>query len=136
AIFNSCDGLGLALALERLHISVVLVMREPVPNRVAQAFFNYFLETFVQNRSPLYLSVRQARRKLQGLEDEFPGASWLPVICQNPAVEPFRWNPFQERRYRSLVPLDHNSTHLRRQRRELGISGLISLVVVSLLIGI
>ncbi|HEY9658285.1 MAG TPA: CHAT domain-containing protein, partial [Allocoleopsis sp.] len=61
AIFNSCDGLGLALALERLHIPVVLVMREPVPNRVAQAFFDYFLEGFVRNRSPLYVSVRQAR---------------------------------------------------------------------------
>jgi ABC-type dipeptide/oligopeptide/nickel transport system ATPase component len=25
------------------------------------------------------------------LEDDFPGASWLPVICQNPAVEPPSW---------------------------------------------
>ncbi len=35
--------------------------------------------------------MQQARRKLQGLEDEFPGASWLPAICQNPAVEPPTW---------------------------------------------
>jgi WD40 repeat protein len=91
AIFNSCDGLGLALALEALHIPVVVVMREPVPNRVAQEFFRQFLGAFAIERLSLYSAVRQARRKLQGLEDDFPGASWLPVIFQNPAIEPPTW---------------------------------------------
>ncbi|MBI4781632.1 MAG: CHAT domain-containing protein [Oscillatoriophycideae cyanobacterium NC_groundwater_1537_Pr4_S-0.65um_50_18] len=91
AIFNSCDGLGLALALEALHIPVVVVMREPVPNQVAQEFFRQFLGAFAIERMSLYLAVRQARRKLQGLEDDFPGASWLPVIFQNPAIEPPTW---------------------------------------------
>lgn len=91
AIFNSCDGLGLAFALERLQIPVVMVMREPVANRVAQVFFKQFLSAFAIERLPLYLAVRQARRQLQGLEDYFAGASWLPVICQNPAVEPPTW---------------------------------------------
>ncbi|MBW4627719.1 MAG: CHAT domain-containing protein [Brasilonema octagenarum HA4186-MV1] len=91
ALFNSCDGLGLANALEKLSIPTVIVMREPVPNLVAQEFFKYFLESFAIQRLSLYLAVQQARRKLQGLEDDFPGASWLPVICQNPAVEPPSW---------------------------------------------
>jgi WD40 repeat protein len=91
AIFNSCDGLGLAFALEKLNLPAVIVMREPVPNRVAQEFFKHFLEAFAEKRLPLYLAAQQARRKLQGLEDDFPGASWLPVICQNPAVEPATW---------------------------------------------
>ena len=91
AIFNSCDGLGLATALSSLHIPQVIVMREPVSNRVAQEFFKYFLAAFAEQHLPLYLAVRQARRQLQGLEDEFPGASWLPVLCQNPAVEPPTW---------------------------------------------
>jgi len=91
AIFNSCDGLGLATALGCSHIPQVIVMREPVSNRVAQEFFKYFLEAFAANHLSLYLAVRQARRQLQGLEDEFPGASWLPVLCQNPAVEPLTW---------------------------------------------
>ena len=91
AIFNSCDGLGLAMALEKLHIPAVIVMREPVPNYVAQEFFDHFLEDFVCEHSPLYLSIRRSRRKLQGLEDDFPGASWLPVLCQNPVVEPPTW---------------------------------------------
>jgi WD40 repeat protein/energy-coupling factor transporter ATP-binding protein EcfA2 len=91
AIFNSCDGLGLAQALARLQLPVGIVMQEPVPNRVAQEFFIYFLEAYAQEHLSLYLSVRQARRKLQGLENNFPGASWLPVIYQNPAVEAPLW---------------------------------------------
>ncbi|NJO80549.1 MAG: CHASE2 domain-containing protein [Cyanobacteria bacterium RM1_2_2] len=91
AIFNSCDGLGLATALSSLHIPQVIVMREPVANRVAQEFFKHFLDAFAGKHLSLYLAVRQARRQLQGLEDEFPGASWLPVLCQNPAVEPSTW---------------------------------------------
>jgi WD40 repeat protein/energy-coupling factor transporter ATP-binding protein EcfA2 len=91
AIFNSCDGLGLAQTLEKLNIPVAIVLREPVPNRVAQVFFKHFLEAFAVEQLSLYLAVQQARKKLQGLEDEFPGASWLPAICQNPAIEPPTW---------------------------------------------
>ncbi|MEH1853602.1 MAG: CHASE2 domain-containing protein [Nostoc sp.] len=84
AIFNSCDGLGLAQKLESLHIPQIIVMRERVPDKVAQEFLKQFLINFAGGQS-FYLSVRQAREKLQGLESEFPAASWLPVICQNPA---------------------------------------------------
>ena len=92
AIFNSCDGLGLASSLAKLNIPQVIVMREPVPNRVAETFLQYFLEAFALEKKSLYLSVRQARSKLQGLEDDCPGASWLPVICQNPAVDVLTWD--------------------------------------------
>lgn len=91
AIFNSCDGLGLAQTLDKLNMPVAIVLREPVPNRVAQIFFKHFLKAFALEQLSLYLSVQQARRKLQGLEDEFPGASWLPAICQNPATETPNW---------------------------------------------
>ncbi len=91
AIFNSCEGLGLANSLGKLYIPTVIVMREPVPNLVAQEFFKTFLNMFVRERLSLNLAVQKARRKLQGLENEFPGASWLPVICQNPAVELPTW---------------------------------------------
>ncbi len=93
AIFNSCDGLGLARELEQLHIPQLIVMREPVPDEVAQAFLKYFLDSFA-NGKPLYPSVREAREKLQGLEKKFPCASWLPVICQNPTAVPLTWPKF------------------------------------------
>lgn len=86
AIFNSCDGLGLARNLADLRIPYVIVMREPVPDVVAQHFWEYFLTVFASGES-LYTAVQQARLRLQEeLEDEYPCASWLPVIFQNPAA--------------------------------------------------
>ncbi|NMG09340.1 CHASE2 domain-containing protein [Brasilonema sp. UFV-L1] len=91
AIFNSCDGLGLAQQLQELHIPQVIVMRESVPNIVAQEFLKHFLAEFSQGKS-LYIAVRSARERLQGLEGEYPCATWLPVICQNPAEPPMVWD--------------------------------------------
>jgi branched-chain amino acid transport system substrate-binding protein len=90
AIFNSCDGIGLARSLFELYIPQVIVMRERVPDRVAQEFLKNFLTDFAAGTS-LYQSVRRAREKLQGLEDRFPCATWLPIICQNPAETPLAW---------------------------------------------
>ena len=90
AIFNSCDGLGLARQLARLHIPAIIVMREEVVDQVAQKFLQYFLDLFTSGKS-LYISVREAREKLQAMEDKFPSASFLPVICQNSAEIPPSW---------------------------------------------
>lgn len=90
AIFNSCDGLGLAKALADLHIPQVIVMREPVPDLAAQAFLQFFLRAFSQHQS-VPLAVRKAREQLKGLEAIYPCANWLPVIYQNPAEAPLVW---------------------------------------------
>jgi uncharacterized protein YjbI with pentapeptide repeats len=90
AIFNSCDGLGIARELADLDLPQMIVMREPVPDRVAQEFLKHFLLEFSRGTS-LYQSVRRGREQLQGLEDQFPCASWLPVIYQNPAIVPMLW---------------------------------------------
>lgn len=91
AIFNSCDGLEIAWSLADLQIPQAIVMREPVSDRVAQEFLKNFLIAFSGGQS-FYLSVREAREQLQALETEFPCATWLPVICQNPAELPPKWN--------------------------------------------
>ncbi len=90
AIFNSCDSLGLARDLASLHIPQVIVMREPVPDRVAQEFLKHFLGAFASGKS-LSSAVREARERLQGLEKDFHCATWLPVIYPNPAVAPPTW---------------------------------------------
>ncbi|MBD2197630.1 MULTISPECIES: CHAT domain-containing protein [Calothrix] len=90
AIFNSCEGLGLVKELESLHIPQVIVMKEPVPDEVAQEFLKYFLNYFANGES-LYSAVRKAREKLQEIENLLPSATWLPVICQNPAEVPLTW---------------------------------------------
>jgi CHASE2 domain-containing sensor protein len=90
AIFNSCDGLGLAQQLADLHIPYIIVMRQSVPDRVAQSFLKYFLQAFAAGKS-FHLAVRQARQRLEGFEGELPCASWLPVIWQNPTAVTFSW---------------------------------------------
>ncbi|MEO0408515.1 MAG: CHASE2 domain-containing protein, partial [Cyanobacteria bacterium P01_A01_bin.135] len=90
AIFNSCDGLGLAWDLADLNIPQVIVMREPVPDLIAHLFLTGFLAAFADNQ-PLYLSVRAAREQLQAHESLCPCATWLPVIVQNPAEPPASW---------------------------------------------
>ena len=90
AIFNSCDGLGLVSELQDLCIGQIVVMKEPVPDFVAQQFLKYFLTTFSAGES-IYIAVRKAREKLQGLEAEYPGASWLPIICEHSTIKPMQW---------------------------------------------
>jgi uncharacterized protein YjbI with pentapeptide repeats len=94
AIFNSCDCLGLVNELADLHIPYLIVMREPVPDYVAQEFLKNFLTSFASGQ-PLHLAVREAREKLQGLEDRFPCATWLPIVCQNPSAPALAWQDFQ-----------------------------------------
>ncbi|KAI9129046.1 CHAT domain-containing protein [Acaryochloris sp. CCMEE 5410] len=99
AIFNSCDGLGLAWDLAKLHIPHVIVMREPVPDKLAYEFFNHFFKAFVGidcEEQSLYLAVRSARDKLHDFEREFPCASWLPIICHNPSEVSLTWNNLRQ----------------------------------------
>lgn len=104
AIFNSCDGLGLAQELADLHIPQVIVMREPVPDLVAQEFLIHFLTAFSRGQ-PLYTSIREARDRLEMLEDQYPCASWLPVIFQNPGSEPPIWEELRGGAKRKLFRL-------------------------------
>ncbi len=91
AIFNSCDGLGLAQKLDDLNIPQMIVMRELVPDQVAQEFLKHFIKNFAQGQ-PFYLAVREARERLHDdFERQFPCASWLPVIFQNLAYTPPSW---------------------------------------------
>ncbi len=96
AIFNSCDGLGLAERLADWNIPQVIVMREPVPDLIAQKFLSDFLKEFANGES-LYAAVREARETLEAFQDKFPGVTWLPVICQNPAEIPQTWQGFLDK---------------------------------------
>lgn len=90
AIFNSCDGLGLAHQLADVQLPQTIVMREPISDRVAQEFLKYLLQALTAGE-PLLLAEREARERLQGLEGDYPGASWLPVVFQNPTATPLVW---------------------------------------------
>ncbi len=123
AIFNSCDGLGLAEEFAQLHLPQMIVMREPVPDPVAQAFLKQFLRAFVQGDS-LYLATRQARERLQGLETEFPCASWLPIICQHSPAPPPAWHTLKGTASHRASPLPRRAALLA--------STLITLLILGL----
>lgn len=93
AIFNSCEGLGLGFNLADLHLPQTIIMREAVPDEVAQEFLKFFLQAYSGGET-LYQAVKDAKAKIQDLyhlEQQAPGSSWLPVICQNLAVDPPLW---------------------------------------------
>ncbi|NER96992.1 MAG: CHAT domain-containing protein [Symploca sp. SIO1B1] len=97
AIFNSCDGLGLANALADLGVPYIIVMRESVPDQVAQDFLQFFLEGFSTGIS-LYKAFRKAREQLKYLE--YPGAVQIPVIVQHPTAQPLIW---PQRQYKDKI---------------------------------
>jgi len=82
AIFNSCDGIGIAKSIQSLQIPQVIVMREPVPDKVAHDFLLAYIEGIqkLESDSPLYLAEKYARDKIK---HSFPCADWLPIIFQN-----------------------------------------------------
>jgi len=91
AIFNSCDGLELGRELVNLQIPATVVMRELLPDQVAVKFLGYFLRAFAEDGKSLSASIRDTRARLLDLEETYPCASWLPVICHNPSEELPTW---------------------------------------------
>jgi CHASE2 domain-containing sensor protein len=135
AIFNSCDGLGLAYELEQLNIPQMIVMREPVPDQVAQAFLKGFLQAFSQGRS-LYEAVREARERLEGVEGDFPCASWLPVIYENPTVPDVTWKALQGSDQLSRNALSWRQRLLSVNYQQFLRPILISLLATSIVVGL
>lgn len=141
AIFNSCDGLGLARDLADLQLPHLIVMREAVPDAIAQQFLKYLLRAFAQGY-PLHLAERQARERLQGLETQFPCASWLPVIYQHPATYSLTWQGLQGSQANSQfsrAELKDSETHRRMSNRTsakaVGLMIAISLLSSLLIMG-
>lgn len=83
AIFNSCDGIGIAKSLQKLQIPQIIVMREPISDRIAHDFLSAYIDSLKSlpySNSPLYLAARYAREKLK---NTIICADWLPIVFQN-----------------------------------------------------
>jgi WD40 repeat protein len=140
AIFNSCDGLGLANFFEQLNLPQIIVMREPVPDIIAQQFLKYFLTDFYQGKH-FYLAVREARERLQGLEGNYPGASWQPIIIQNPGIILATWLSLRENSQKEQIvntqkndlKIQNKITNLRRKTLKYGGFILGSILLTTLL---
>ncbi|MCS6943294.1 MAG: CHASE2 domain-containing protein [Geminocystis sp.] len=135
AIFNSCDGLGLAKQLAELNLPQMIVMRFSVPDVVAQEFLKYFLSSYSRGKS-FYLAVREARERLEALEDKFPAATWLPVICQNPSSLPLSWLDLCETTTPSAnsTPISHSPSPVFVSHHKPKLNPLITGLLVSILV--
>lgn len=131
AIFNSCDALGLSQKLDDIQIPQMILMRELLPDEVAHQFLTYFLTRFASGMS-LYQSVREAQEQLHDkLDANFPCASWLPVICQNPLVLPPSWEDLVGEVAEPVpIAVSRPSPRRRSWRWHLAVSLLVATAVI------
>ena len=90
AIFNSCSGLNIAESLIGLGFSQVVVMREPIHNRVAQEFLIHFLQSLA-NHQTLQEAIMAASQYLR-LERNltYPSAYLVPSLFAHPGADLFQ----------------------------------------------
>ncbi|MEH2058599.1 MAG: CHASE2 domain-containing protein [Nostoc sp.] len=102
AIFNSCSGLNIADSLIDLGFSQVVVMREPIHNRVAQEFLVLFLQGLGKHLD-IYESMMAARQSLRS--HTYPSAYLVPSLFCHPGAKLFRISPFGwKQQLRQLLP--------------------------------
>ncbi|BAY91018.1 MULTISPECIES: CHASE2 domain-containing protein [unclassified Tolypothrix] len=105
AIFNSCSGLNLAESLIDLGFGQVVVMREPIHNRVAQDFLVRFLQGLGKHQN-VYESVIAARQYLRmDKSHTYPSSYLLPSLFCHPGAHLYRIPPFHwQQRLRQSIP--------------------------------
>lgn len=124
-ILNCCYSLDVAESLTDLNIPQMIVMRESIADKAAHEFLKNFLIAFKEGK-PFYLAVREAQEKLEGIESQYPGASWLPVILQNPTAMMPSFAEFAS---------DSKITPRRSWLNKLSHGGLIALAITGLVMG-
>ncbi|MEM9214941.1 MAG: CHASE2 domain-containing protein [Cyanobacteria bacterium P01_F01_bin.150] len=93
AIFNSCSGLNIAESLVNLGFSQVVVMREPIHNRVAQAFLTRFLQSLASHED-VQDSLLAATQYLQASASlTYPSAYLIPTLFRHYQSTLFRIEP-------------------------------------------
>ena len=99
AIFNSCKGLSIAQILIDAGLSQVMIMREPIHNRVAQQFLLQFLQQFITG-SDVDAAMRSACDTLQRDPNlDYPSSYWIPSLFRHPASQLFQCPPIDRLRW-------------------------------------
>ncbi|PSN19716.1 hypothetical protein C7271_05845 [filamentous cyanobacterium CCP5] len=79
SIFNCCQGLQLVRQFANVNSTGVIVMREPVPDQVAQLFLRYLVANLSTQTTTAH-ALKAAREQLQGIEKAFAYTSQLPIF--------------------------------------------------------
>ena len=138
AIFNCCNGLGLAEQLSDLNIPYIIVMREIVPHECAQNFLQQLLERYSHGESfpEAFKQARQSLRLSPGSFAQF--ADWLPILFHNPLSNDVTWQDLSATVFSSLIPpqlmaICRYISHPQRQIwTTVGISLALSLLALTL----
>ena len=112
AIFNSCDGLGLANEVAKFGLAQSIIMREPVPDEVAIEFLKRFFNAFANNKRSLIASVREARESIENFNGKYPGVIWLPTPCIKHDAKPITWQDLE-----AHLDLEHPAPHQSKPQR-------------------
>jgi ABC-type branched-subunit amino acid transport system substrate-binding protein len=133
-IFNSCDGLGISHQLvDGLRLPIAIVMRQPVPDKVAVRFLKEFFRHFAVEDKSLFDAFQQAKLGIEGYSNSLPGVTWLPAICASSLLESPTW---QQLRGESLPKpsLWNQLYQIWRQKKWLILALLAILVAASIII--
>ena len=122
ALFNSCDGLGLAHQLAQLNLPQSVVMREPLPDSVAIEFFKHFFQKFSDKKS-IFNAVHTASKQLEFFQFDdsnqnyHSGANWLPKICILPDVDILNWQEMTDKNtFNSMMFKKRQNLRFRKLR--------------------
>lgn len=93
ALFNSCQGLDIAAALIDRGLNQVAVMREPIHNRVAQAFLIQFMRSLA-NFDDVHTALQKASQALRSESNlTYPSAHLVPSLFRHSDAVLFRLWP-------------------------------------------
>jgi hypothetical protein len=138
AIFNCCNGLGLAEQIADLNIPYIIVMREVIPNQTAQGFLENLLLQYSQGETfpAAFNYARQQLRLGSGGFAQF--ADWLPILFHNPLSDSVTWQDLSATVFSRLIPPQLAKVcHVLNQPKyriwkSVGLSTLGSLLALSL----
>ncbi|MEO1184288.1 MAG: CHASE2 domain-containing protein, partial [Cyanobacteria bacterium J06636_27] len=105
AIFNSCSGLNIAQSLVELGFGQVVIMREPIHNKVAQEFLVRFLQGLAK-QCDIYESIVEARQFLRMEKSHtYPSAYLVPSLFCHPGAKLYRILPVRWKdKFRQSLP--------------------------------
>jgi hypothetical protein len=138
AIFNCCNGLGLAEQVTDLNIPYIIVMREIIPNQIAQEFLESLLTEYSEGESfpAAFQQARQNMRLAPGGFAQF--ADWLPILFHNPLSQSVTWEDLSTTAFRRWLPSQVTAAcnYLSQPKYQIwttvGISLIVSLLVINL----
>jgi CHASE2 domain-containing sensor protein len=84
AVFNSCKGLNIAGSLIDLGLNQVVVMREPIENRVAQEFLVRFLQSLADHKDVHESLISACQYLATDKKLTYPSAYLIPSLFRHP----------------------------------------------------